>query len=80
MRSWYLDRVLELRRRSVDEPSAFFAGFASLSEDEFAERAVSIWEAVNLPNLREHIELTRDAADVIVMKAPDHSIESVTIR
>ena len=80
MRRWYLDRVLELRRRSVDEPSAFFAGFASLSEDEFTERAESIWEAVNLPNLREHIEPTRDAADVIVMKAPDHSIESVTIR
>jgi len=80
MRRWYLDRVLELRRRSVDEPSAFFAGFASLSEDQFAERAESIWEAVNLPNLREHIEPTRDTADVIVMKAPDHSIESVTIR
>lgn len=80
MRRWYLDRVLELRRRSADEPSAFFAGFASLSEDEFLDRAESIWEAVNLPNLREHIEPTRNAADVIVMKAPDHSIESVTFR
>jgi type I pantothenate kinase len=80
MRQWYLDRVLELRRRSVDEPSAFFAGFASLSDEEFVERAESIWEAVNLPNLLEHIEPTRDLADVIIMKAPDHSIESVTIR
>lgn len=80
MRRWYLDRVLELRRRSVEEPSAFFAAFASLSEVEFAERAESIWEAVNLPNLREHIEPTRESADIIIMKAPDHSIESVTIR
>lgn len=80
MRRWYLDRVLELRRRSVDEPSAFFAGFASLSEEEFALRAESIWEAVNLPNLREHIEPTRDRADIIIRKGPDHSIESVILR
>ena len=79
MRTWYLERVLELRRRSVDEPSAFFAGFASLTDEEFAERAESIWEAVNLPNLLEHIEPTRALADVIIMKAPDHSIASVTI-
>ena len=79
MRQWYLDRVLELRRRSVEEPSAFFASFASLTEEEFAERAVSIWEMVNLPNLLEHIEPTRALADVVIRKAPDHSIESVTI-
>ena len=80
MRAWYLDRVLELRRRSVDEPSAFFAAFASLSEAEFAERAEAIWESVNLPNLREHIEPTRAVADIIIMKGSDHSIESVTVR
>ena len=79
MRQWYLARVLELRRRSVDEPSAFFAGFASLTDEEFAERAESIWEAVNLPNLLEHIEPTRALADVVIRKAPDHSIASVTI-
>jgi type I pantothenate kinase len=80
MRSWYLERVLELRRRSADEPSAFFAGFAGLSDEEFASRAESIWEAVNLPNLIEHIEPTRAKADIIIGKAPDHSIESVVIR
>ncbi len=80
MRAWYLDRVLELRRRSADEPSAFFAAFAGLSDEEFSSRAESIWEAVNLPNLVEHIEPTRAMADIILMKAPDHSIESVIIR
>ncbi len=80
MRAWYLDRVLELRRRSADEPSAFFAAFAGLSDEEFAARAESIWDAVNLPNLLDHIEPTRAVADIIIMKAPDHSIESVLIR
>ena len=80
MRAWYLDRVLELRRRSADEPSAFFAAFAGLSDEEFASRAESIWEAVNLPNLLEHIEPTRALADIIITKAPDHSIESVIFR
>jgi type I pantothenate kinase len=80
MRRWYLDRVIELRRRSVDEPSAFFASFAGLTEEEFAARAEAIWEAVNLPNLIEHIEPTRACADVVITKAPDHSIQSVTLR
>jgi type I pantothenate kinase len=80
MRRWYLDRVLELRRRSVDEPSAFFAAFASLTEEEFLDRAEMIWESVNLPNLLDHIEPTREAADIIIRKGPDHSIESVTLR
>lgn len=80
MRHWYLERVLELRRRSVDEPSAFFAAFAELSDEEFASRAESIWESVNLPNLLDHIEPTRAMADIIIRKAPDHSIGSVLIR
>lgn len=80
MRHWYLERVLELRRRSVDEPSAFFAAFAGLSDEEFASRAESIWESVNLPNLLDHIEPTRAMADIIIRKAPDHSIDSVLIR
>ena len=80
MRQWYLDRVLELRRRSVEEPSAFFAAFAELSDSEFRTRAEMIWESVNLPNLLEHIEPSRDAADIIIRKGPDHSIDSVTLR
>ena len=80
MRRWYLERVIELRRRSAAEPSAFFAAFAALSDEEFAARAESIWEAVNLPNLLEHIEPTRAMADIVVTKAPDHSIQSVVIR
>ncbi len=80
MRRWYLDRVLDLRRRSVDEPSAFFAGFASLSEAEFQDRAESIWESVNLPNLLEHIEPTGRSADIVIRKGPDHAIEGVLFR
>ncbi|NCY17163.1 MAG: type I pantothenate kinase [Actinobacteria bacterium] len=80
MRRWYLDRVLELRRRSVEEPSAFFATFAQLSQDEFLQRAEMIWETVNLPNLLEHIEPTRDCADIVIRKGPDHAIESVLVR
>jgi hypothetical protein len=39
--------------------------------------AVAVWEGVNLVNLTEHIAVTRAAADVIVRKAPDHSMTLV---
>ena len=80
MRRWYLDRVLGLRHRSVSDPSAFFAAFASLSDAEFAARAESIWEAVNLPNLIECIGPTSATADIVITKALDHSIRSVIFR
>lgn len=80
MRRWYLDRVVELRRRSVEDPSAFFAAFATLTDEEFSARAESIWEAVNLPNLIDCIGPTCASADIVITKNLDHSIRSVVIR
>ena len=42
--------------------------------------AVGVWEAINLPNLREHIEPTRDHADVVVVKGPDHGVAELRLR
>jgi len=39
-----------------------------------------VWETVNLPNLREAIEPTRDAADVVLVKGADHSVTDVRLR
>ncbi|MBU6330008.1 MAG: type I pantothenate kinase [Acidobacteria bacterium] len=80
MRQWYLDRAIELRRRSQTEPSAFFASFADLTEEQFVGLLLQVWETVNLPNLSEYIEPTRAAADIIIMKGPDHTIEAITFR
>ncbi len=82
MRRWYLERVIEMRRQSAvaAEPSPFFASFASLPEEDFRLAVLGVWEAVNLPNLRDYIEPTRADADVVVVKGPDHDVVEVRLR
>ena len=50
--------------------------------DEAQTRLFSgqVWRAINLPNLREHISLGRDVADIVVRKGADHTILAATER
>ncbi len=43
----------------------------------FADQA---WDAINGPNVRDHIAPTRWRADVIVDKGPDHGVTRIRVR
>ena len=47
---------------------------------EAAETATSIWERINLVNLRENILPTRQRADLILNKAASHLVQDVSLR
>ena len=47
---------------------------------EATETATSIWERINLINLRENILPTRQRADLILKKVESHSVEEVALR
>jgi type I pantothenate kinase len=51
-----------------------------LSDDEAKEVAASIWNRINLVNLRENILPTRQRADLILKKGPSHLIDQVALR
>ena len=80
IRSWYVERFLELKRTAFAQPDAYFRRYADLSEEEALEVATSIWERINLVNLTENILPTRERASVILEKASDHEIERVRLR
>ncbi len=80
MRRWFVRRVLGLRDEAADVPGAYLHPFATADDDAVAAMAVGVWEAINLPNLREAIEPTRDHADVVVVKGPDHGIAELRLR
>jgi type I pantothenate kinase len=77
---WYLARFLTLVEGARDDPSAFFHRFAGLSQDEAEQLARDIWSAVNLPNLHENVLPTRDRADLVLRKGPDHDVRRVVLR
>lgn len=68
--AWYTDRFLDLERwaspRLAERLQAVGGDPEALAHD--------VWSRINGPNLREHIAPTRARADVVLIKARDHSI------
>ena len=77
---WHTRRLMALRSGDAGDPSAFLAWFLSLSEAEARQVAASSWSAINLVNLREHVAPTRERADLIVEKGPDHRVQRILVR
>jgi len=80
VRQWYVDRFLSLRETAFARPESYFHRFAALSDDEAAERAESIWDSINAPNLLENILPTRSRATLVLTKGPDHAVQRVRLR
>lgn len=68
--AWYVARFMALERwkvpRLADRLAAVGGDPVALARD--------IWDRINGPNLRDHIEPTRALADLILTKARDHSV------
>ncbi len=77
---WYVERFMRLRETAFLDPNAYFHRYAALEEKEAARRALAIWREINLRNLQENILPTRQRADLILRKGPDHGIERVALR
>lgn len=80
LEAWYVERFMKLRETAFRDPQSFFKRFSELSELTAISTAKSIWQSINLPNLRENILPTRGRADLILKKGVDHSIHEVALR
>lgn len=80
LEQWYLERFLTLQRTAFRRPRAYFHRYAHLSESEARDIAAGIWREINARNLRENILPTRERADLILEKSPDHAIRRVRLR
>ena len=78
--SWYVDRFLALRGTAFADPKSYFHRYARLSDEEAVTTATSIWNRINLVNLRENILPTRPRADLILKKGESHEVEEVALR
>jgi len=77
---WFVERLRRVGREvSADEDSPL-QFLASLDDEGVAAVAHEVWTAVNLVNLVEHIEPTRDRADLVFELGPDHAVRKVRLR
>ncbi len=80
LQQWYVERFLRLRETAFRDPSSFFRRYAELSVDEATATARRIWREINLVNLKQNIEPTRERADLILEKGEKHTLERVYLR
>lgn len=77
---WYVQRFLRLCQTAFGHPDAYFHRYSRLTPEEARETALKIWRSINLINLNENILPTRQRADLILNKGPDHLTDTVWLR
>ena len=80
LKSWYVDRFLTLRGTAFRDPKSYFHRYSNLNDEQAVETATSIWERINLINLRENILPTRQRAHLILKKEDSHLVQQVALR
>jgi type I pantothenate kinase len=80
LQHWYVERFLRLRETAFRDPKSYFHRYSKLNDKEAVETATSIWQRINLVNLRENILPTRQRASLILQKSENHSIDEVALR
>ena len=77
---WYVERFLTLRDTVFQNPSSYFHKYAAVSRDEAIAAARTLWETINLANLRQNVLPTRERATLILEKGRDHAVRRVKLR
>src|SRR5438477_839407 len=80
LRRWYVDRFLTLRETAFRDPKSYFHRYSKLDDAQAIATATSIWERINLINLRENILPTRRRAHLILKKEESHLVQEVALR
>lgn len=73
--AWYVQRFERLCDDA--ERGSFYGQFAGLDRAALVSAALQVYRAINLPNLLDHIAPSRDLADVVIEKRPDHAAGDV---
>ncbi len=72
---WYVDRFLTLRGTAFCDPKSYFHRYSKLDDNEAIATATAIWNRINLVNLHDNIQPTRQRADLILKKGESHLVE-----
>ena len=77
---WYVERFSVLQRTVFQRPTSYFHHFKDLQPAEVTKMGQGIWRSINLPNLLQNIQPTRERASVILRKGPSHAVQEVLWR
>ncbi|MHB8476789.1 MAG: type I pantothenate kinase [Steroidobacteraceae bacterium] len=77
---WYVERFSVLQKTVFQRPTSYFHHFKDLRPAEVRKTGQEIWRSINLPNLLQNIQPTRERASVILRKGKSHAVKEVLWR
>lgn len=77
---WYIERFKSLLEISKSDPNNYYQRFLNLPQKETEAFAKEIWSSINLVNLKEFIEPTRNRAELILHKTKNHKIDKIYLK
>jgi type I pantothenate kinase len=77
---WYVERFMTLRDTVFQNPSSYFHRYATLTVEEAEKTARTLWQTINLVNLRQNVLPTRERAHLILEKGRDHAVRRIRLR
>ena len=78
--TWYLDRFKKLLTLAKEDPNNYYYPFTSQPENKVMEFAQNVWKSINLVNLQDYIEPTRNRAEIILHKTENHEIDEIYLK
>ncbi|MDX5015477.1 type I pantothenate kinase [Streptococcus anginosus] len=78
--TWYLDRFKKLLTLAKEDPNNYYHPFTSQPESKVMEFAQNVWKSINLVNLQDYIEPTRNRAEIILHKTENHEIDEIYLK
>jgi type I pantothenate kinase len=78
--TWYVERFLLLQRTVFQRESSYFHHYKDLTVAQADVMAREIWRRINLPNLVENIQPTRERANLVIRKGAPHAVEELWLR
>lgn len=80
VKSWYIQRFLQLRETAFANPESYFHKYAALTDEQAISEASRIWDTINAPNLLANIAPTRGRATLVLTKDGRHRMRKMRLR
>lgn len=77
---WYLERFETLLELAKKDTNNYYHRFTNLSKAEALSLAQQTWKDINLLNLENYIEPTKNRAEVILHKGDNHKIDFIYLK
>lgn len=78
--NWYLERFEKHLERAREDTTSYYHKFALWDRADAQQFAKNIWKTINLVNLENYIEPTRNRAELILHKGENHKIDKIYLK